>query len=241
MSSAVWCTDETFLGDLIYLNESNLVVDSPDDDKAVQIKDALLSGTPAAQVLSSDSTDIPLLSITSIKTDKNDDEIEIQYKTGKEVEDKTLRLASKDVRDDVYASLKAAFGDRFTETEDAYSIPQAAFASLMSLTVFGILTWAGAKFATVLRDAGDYEIEGSRQGLKSLIAWVLELLGPIGVYVVGGLICALCAFSLYSRVTQPQVMLVLQEEPYKRASKIMLGLKYLGMFAVWYIIARILF
>ena len=70
---------------MIFLNDSNLVVDSPDDDKAVQIKDALLAGTPAAQLLSSDSTDIPLLSVISIKTDKNDDEIEIQYKPGKEV------------------------------------------------------------------------------------------------------------------------------------------------------------
>lgn len=239
--SAVWCADETFLGELIYLNESNLVVDSPDDEKTVQIKDALLGGTPAAQVLSSDSTDIPLLSITSITTDKNDDEIEIKYKAGKEVEDKTLRLASKEVRDDVYARLKAAFGDRFTETEDAYSVPQAAYGSLLSLTIFGILTWAGAKFAAILRAAEDYEIEGSRQGVKALIAWVLELLGPVGVYVVGGLICALCAFSLYSRVTQPQVMLILQEEPYKKASKIILGLKYLGMFAVWYVIYLILF
>ena len=239
--SAVWCTDQTFLGELIFLNESNLVVDSPDDDKAVQIKDALLGGTPAAQVLSSDSTDIPLLSITSIKTDKNDDEIEIEYKSGKDTEDKSLRLASREIRDDVYASLKAAFGDRFTETEDAYSVPQAAFGSLLGLTVFGLLTWGGAKFAELLRAADDYEIEGSRQGIKSLIAWILELLGPIGVYVVGGLICALCAFSLYSRVTQPQVMLVLQEEPYKKASKIVLGLKYLGMFAIWYVVARILF
>ena len=239
--SAVWCADETFLGELIFLNESNLVVDSPDDAKAVQIKDALLGGTPAAQVLSSDSTDIPLLSVVSIKTDKNDDEIEIQYKSGKEVEEKTLRLASKEVRDDVYARLKAAFGDRFTETEDAYSVPQAAFGSLMALTVFGLLTWGGAKFAALLSNAGDYEIEGSRQGLKALVAWILELLGPIGVYVVGGLICALCAFSLYSRVTQPQVMLVLQEAPYKKASNIMLGLKYLGMLAIWYVVARIIF
>ncbi len=239
--SAVWSADQTFLGELIFLNDSNLVVDSPDDDKAVQIKDALLGGTPAAQVLSSDSTDIPLLSVISIKADKNDDEIEIQYKAGKEVEEKTLRLASKEVRDDVYASLKAAFGERFTETEDAYSVPQAAFASLMSLTVFGTLTWAGAKFAAMLRAAEDYDIEGSRQGLKALVAWILELLGPVGVYVVGGLICALCAFSLYSRITQPQVMLILQEETYKRASRIMLGLKYLGMFAVWYVIALIIF
>lgn len=109
----------------------------------------------------------------------------------------------------------------------------------MALTVFGLLTWGGAWFAEALRAAEDYEIEGSRKGIKALIAWVLELLGPTGVYVVGGLICALCAFSLYSRVTQPQVMLVLQESPYEKASRIMLGLKYLGLFAIWFVVARI--
>ena len=42
--SAVWCTDQTFLGELIFLNESNLVVDSPDDDEAVQIKGGMVGG-----------------------------------------------------------------------------------------------------------------------------------------------------------------------------------------------------
>ena len=72
--SAVWCADETFLGDLIYLDEGNLVIDSPDDEKAKQMKQALLGGTPAAQVLSSDSVNIPLLAVTSIRTDRNDED-----------------------------------------------------------------------------------------------------------------------------------------------------------------------
>lgn len=239
--NAVWCADDTFLDQLIYLNESNLVVDKPKDDQVEEIKEALLSGTPTAKVLSSDSVDVPLLSIISISTDKNDDEIEIKYKSGKEVEETSLKLASPELRDEVYVALKSSFGNKFVETEDAYSKPQAAYASLMSLTIFGLLTWGGAKFASLLRAADDYEIEGSRQGLKALIAWVLELLGPIGVYVIGGLICVLCTMSLYSRITQPQVMLILQEGPYKKASTIMLGFKYLLLFAIWYVVARIVF
>ena len=237
--TAVWCADDTFLNDLIFLNESNLVVDSPKSEKALQIKEALLAGTPAAQLLSSDSVNIPLLSITSIRTDRNDDDIEIHYKSGKETEEHTLRLSSKEKRDEVYAALKAAFGDRFSETEDAYSIPRAALGSLTALTIFGLLTWGGAKFASMLRAAEDYDISGSNQGMKQLIAWVLELLGPIGVYVVGGLICALSAFTLYSRVTSPQVMMILQEEPYKKGSTIMLTAKYAVLIFVWYVVARI--
>lgn len=237
--SAVWCADDTFLGDLIYLNESNLVIDSPDDDKADQIRSALLSGTPAAQVLSSDSVDIPLLSITSIRTDRNDEDIEIEYRNGKETEEHTLRMSSPEKRDEVYAALKAVFGDKFTETEDAYSVPRAALGSLTALTVFGLLTWGGAYFAKLLRASEDYEISGGKQGLKQLIAWVLELLGPTGVYVIGGLICALCALSLHSRVTQPQVMLILQEKPYKKGSGILLTLKYSVLAFVWYLAAKV--
>ncbi len=239
--SAVWCADDTFLDQLIFLNESNLIVDKPDDEQAPAMKQALLGGSPAAQVLSSDSVDIPLLSIVSIQTDRNDDEIEIHYKKDDDVKDKTLRLASSEKRDEVYAALKAAFGERFSETVDAYSVPQAAYPSLMSLTIFGLLTWFGGWFAGALRAAEDYEISGSNQGTKALIATVLEFLGPTGVYIIGGIICALCAMALYSRVTQPQVMMVLQEAPYKKASKFKLVLKYLGLFAIWAFVLKIVF
>ncbi len=239
--SAVWCADDTFLDQLIFLSDNNLIVDSPDDDKAPAMKQALLGGSPAAQVLSSDSTDIPLLSIVSIQTDKNDDEIEIQFKKDGETKDKTLRLASAEKRDEVYAALKAAFGDKFTETVDAYSVPRAAYPSLLSLTIFGLLTWFGAWFAGALRAAEDYDIEGSRQATKALIANILEFLGPIGVYVIGGIICVLCALALYSRVTQPQIMMILQEAPYKRASQFMLVLKYLGLFLLWAFVLKVAF
>jgi len=237
--NAVWCADDTYFKELYYLNESNLVIDRPDEEQTPQIKDALLGGTPAAQVLSSKSVDIPLLSIVSIQADQVDDEIEVHYRAGDEVKEETLHLASPEKRDEVYQQLKAAFGDKFSETEHNYSVPRAAFGSLAALTTFGLLTWGGAKFAAGLRAAEDYEISGSRQGLKALIAGILEFIGPIGVYVVGGLICAMCALTLFTRVTKPQQMLILQAEPYKPGSKIVLTLKYMALIFVWYVVARI--
>ena len=237
--SAVWCEDDTFLGDLIFLNESNLVIDSPGDDQAENLKSALLSGTPAAQVLGSDSVDIPLLAITSIRTDRNDEDIEIEYRRGKETVEHTLRMSSPEKRDEVYAALKQVFGEKFTESEDAYSAPRAALGSLTALTVFGLLTWGGAYFARLLRAAEDYEISGGKQGVKQLIAWIFEFLGPTGVHIIGGLFCALSALSLYSRVMKPQVMLILQEAPYRRGSGIVLTAKYGVLLFVWYLVARV--
>ena len=190
-------------------------------------------------MLSRKSVDIPLLTIVSIQADHVDDEIEIHYRSGDEVKEETLHMANPDVRNEAYQQLKAAFGDKFSETEHNYSIPRAAFGSLAALTTFGLLTWGGAKFAAALRAAEDYEISGSRQGLKALVAGILEFIGPIGVYVVGGLICAMGALTLFTRVTKPQQMLILQEEPYKPGSKIALALKYMALFFVWYVVARI--
>ena len=130
---------------------------------------------------------------------------------------------------------------KFSETEHNYSIPRAAFGSLTALTVFGLITWLGAKFAVALRAAEDYEISGSNRGTKQLIAWIFEFLGPTGVYVVGGIFCAMSALVLYTRVTKPQQMLILQAEPYKAGSKITLTLKYMALIFVWYIVARTAF
>lgn len=237
--SAVWCADDTFLHELIFLNDSNLVVSSPEKEKSEEIKQALLAGTPAAQLLDSDSTDIPLLSIVSIKTDLNDDEIEVHYKSGDDVEETTLRLASKEIRDEVYQKLKERFGDRFSETEDVYSIPRSAFGALMWLTIFSLGTWGAANFASLLRAAEDYEINGSKQGLKQLIAWVLEFLGPTGVYIIGGIICAICALSVFNSVVKPERMLIFQEQPYKRPSQLLLIPKYIALIAVWYFVVRV--
>ena len=83
--------------------------------------------------------DVPLLSVISISTDKHDDDIEIKYKSGKEVEETTLRLASQEIRNDVYRALKECFGDKFSETEDACSVPQASYGSLMLFAIWYVV------------------------------------------------------------------------------------------------------
>ena len=235
----VWCADETFLGQLIFLSDQNLVVDSPDKDKASQIRDELLGGSTPAAVLSSDSVDIPLLSVVKIMTDKNDDEIEIHYKSGKETKEETLRLASKEKRDEVYAALKGIFGSKFEEAEEVWSMPRAIYAPLMSGTIFGCLTWLFANAAAELRAVEEYEISGSRRGLKALFAWILEVLGPTGVWIIGGGICLLCAMSLFNRIKEPPVYMILQEGAYKKPSMVKLFFKYSILTVIWFFVIRV--
>jgi len=238
--SNVWCADDTFLGDLIYLGNENLIVDSPDKDDAPRIREALLSGKSPGSVLSSDARNIPLHAVTRIVTDRHDEDIEIHYRKDKEDKEKTLRLASPEKRDEVFAALKQVYGDRFEQHEEALSRPQAVANPLVSLTIFGALTWLFASAASEIRAAEEIEISGNRRGAKAIFAWVLDFLGPIGVSVIGGLICLLCALAVYQSVKQPPVFLTLQAGPYKKRSSIKMIFKYGVVAVVWFFAGKLL-
>ena len=233
----VWCADDTFLGEMIFLDDHSLIVDAPDEADVPRIRDALLGGSTPASVLSSDSTNIPLLSITRIAANRHDEDIEITYKKGRDTDEKTLRLASKEKRDEVYARLKAAFGDKFKEYEDAYGAPRACYASLMGLTIFGFLTWIFAMAARDLRAGEDYEASGSHEGAKALFAWALDLLGPVGVAIIGGVISLLYAAAAVMNFRRPPVMLILQAERHKPQGAIVTALKYGVLLVVWAFLA----
>ena len=233
--ASVWCADDTFGPQFIFLGEQNLIVDMPKSGNREQMRDALLAGSSPAAVVSSLSVDIPLTSIVHIATDKHDEDIEIRYKVGDEIKDQTLRLANPEIRDEVWKELKAIFGDRFQQFEHAKNIPEAAFGGLAALTFFGAMSWLLASVASSFRAAdGDYDIEGRHQGAKALFAWFMEFLGPIGVWIIGGLLCALSFMAVVNAVRQPPVMKILQEGPYKPQGLVKLSLKYLALGVVWY-------
>jgi len=235
----VWCADDTFAAQFIFLDDRNLIVDLPKRKNQEQMRNALMSGSSPAAVVTSLSTDIPLTSITRIATDKHDEDIEIRYKVGNETKNETLRMANPDKRDEVWAQLNAIFGDKFNQFEDAKSIPEATFGALAALTFFGCISWLLAAAASAFRAAdGDYDIEGRHQGAKALFAWLMEFLGPIGVWIIGGIFCALSFMAVVNAVLQPPVMKILQEEPYKPQGLLMLVLKYSVLGVVWYFVLK---
>ena len=236
----VWCADDTFLDDLIYLGHENLFVDWTKEDEVATKRDALLAGQSPGAVLSAEATNIPLHAITRISTDRNDEDIEIAYKSGSEEKEKTLRLASQELRDEVFASMKQLFGDKFAEYEDQHSVAEATYAPLMSLTITALITWLLAAAASTIRAAEDIDIEGRNAGLKALFVWLLDFIGPIGIYIVGGLLCVLFLMAVVVGIKEPPNMLLLQAGPYKPQSKLKLAGKYLILGVIWYFAAKAL-
>lgn len=235
----VWCGDEeTFLGQLILLIDDAIVVATPEYKELDSIRQRLTAGESPASVLPDDARTIPFLSVTSIVTDKHDEDIEIAYSRSGENKEQTLRLINPLKRDEVYACLKTVFGTKFDEVIDDYSVPRAAIGSLLSLTICGGLTFIAANAAASLRAAESYEISGRHASSKALIAWLLEVLGPVGVSIVGGITCFLSAAMLYIRVRKPQTLMIMQEGTYQPGSKAGLVGKYLVLFFMWYLAAR---
>lgn len=235
--SQVWCADDTDFGDLIVISTDNLIVDRPEEEDARSIRDALLQGKTPASVISSDADNIPLVSVTRISADLTDKEIEIEYKKGKETEEKTLHLANDTKRDEVFAALKNVYGDKFEEFEDKHSIPQAVYAPLMSLTIFGFLTWIFAMAAGQLAES--YEPDSGESTTQWFVVMILDVIGPVGVWIVGGFLCLMSALAVISKFRYPPQMRILQETPYKSQSIFMTVGKYAILFVMWAYLLRV--
>jgi hypothetical protein len=193
----------------------------------------LNAGKSPATVFGKDATHVVLRSVSKVQQTRGDEEIEFSLRDGKDEKSESISIVDDGIRNEVFAALERVTQGRFQHFEDQYSRARAAFGAALSLTIFGFGTKIAASAAAVIRSAEDYEVDGRKKGLKQLIVWVLDLLGPAGVWVIGGSICALLAWSLYSHIKAPPFITILQAEPYKPQSGIITVLKYFGLAAIW--------
>ncbi len=193
----------------------------------------LNSGKSPATVFGKDATHVVLRSVSKVQQSRGDEDIDFVMRDGKDEKTESISINDEGVRADVFIALERATQGRFKRYEDQYSRARAAYGAALFLTIFGFITKFAASAATVIRNAEDYEVDGRKKGLAQLIVWVLDFLGPTGVWVIGGLICALFAWSLYLHLKAPPFMTILQADPYKPQSSIVTVLKYLGLAAIW--------
>lgn len=237
--SQVWCADETFFGDLIMIGNENLIVDHPKEDETPAIRDALLNGQSPAAVLSSTALNIPLTAVTRIVTDKQDDMIEIHYSIGDVDKSKNLHLADTDKRDEVLAALKSIYGARFKEYEEQQSVAQAIWGPLLSLTLLPCIAWIMAAAAGDLA-SGAASADQADRLFEVIFVWVLQLLGPTGIWVTAGVFIFLTLILFQQRVRKPPIVVTLQAEPYKPHSMLRLIVKWAILIGIWALIVRAL-
>lgn len=235
-----WIDTQDGKTQLIVVTDEAVYADRMSKEAAIVAVDALESCRSPAMVFGKDAKHVAFRAMTRVQYNEHETDIEFHHRDGKDDSVVSVFIETPGLRERIYTHLRERLADQFAAHETHFSRWRAAFGSLMALTVFGLGTLMLRSAAIAVRAAGEIEYEGRRQGTKKLFVGLLDLLGPTGVSVIGGILVLLAGLVLYSRLKEPQRLHILQTTPYAPPSGMVLGLKYAGLCAVWLVALRIL-
>jgi len=239
MSMRHWLDKKEDEVQLIVLTDEGCYAQTGTAQETDQLLAELQAGKSPATAFAQSATHVPIRTLTQVKRNHFDDDIDFNFNAGKESKEESITIDDSAVRDAVFDALEQQMRDQFQRYEDQHTRPRAAFGALVALTIFGLGTWGLRAAAIAFQTAEEVEISGRKKGLKQLFVWVLETLGPTGVTVIGGLICALSAWVLVNQLRNPPLMHILQAKPYKPQSGVVTAIKYGVLAVVWVFVVRI--
>ena len=235
-----WIDTQDGSAQLIVVTDEAVYADKMMKEAAAQAVDALDSGRSPAMVFGKDAKHVAFRAMTRVQYNEHETDIEFHHRDGKDDSVVSVFIETPGLRERIYTHLRERLADQFAAHETHYSRWRAAFGSLTALTIFTLGTLMARSAAIAVRAAGEIEYEGRRKGMKKLFVGVLDLLGPTGVSVIGGILVLLAGLVLYSRLKEPQRLHILQSTPYAPPSPVVLGLKYAGLCVVWLLALRII-
>ncbi|MBL8262636.1 MAG: hypothetical protein JNM58_09430 [Xanthomonadaceae bacterium] len=236
-----WIDTQDGSTQLIVVTDEAVYAEKMSKDAVALAVDALDTGRSPAMVFGKDAKHVAFRAMTRVQYNEHETDIEFHHRDGKDDSVVSVFVETPGLRERIYTHLRAQLADQFGAYESHFSRWRSAFGSLVALTLFILGTLMARSAAITVRAAGEIEYEGRRQGMKKLLVGVLDLLGPTGVSVVGGILVLLAGLVLYSRLKEPQRLHILQPAPYAPPSGIVLGLKYAGLCAVWLLALRVIF
>lgn len=225
---------------LIVISDEAVYAEKFDNAACGRHVEELTAGKSPATLFGKEATHIVLRSLSRVQQAQADDEIEFSFKEGKDDKTDSLTINDAGIRAQVFAALEQATHGRFQRYADQYSVARSAFGAALTLSILLFGTKLLAAGAAAIRNAGAIEFEGRKQGMKRLLAGILDLLGPTGVTVIGVMLIALTFCYLVIRIRTPPFMQILQGTPYKAQGKAMTTFKYLLLAAGWVLMFPIL-
>lgn len=197
----------------------------------------LSAGESPANVFGPKAEHVVLRNVTKVQTTTADDDITFDVEGGKDTKTQSITIDDAGIRDSVFAAIGQATQGKFSHHEDQYTRPRAAFASAMTLSLLAMGTAIAVRAAIAIQAADEVVVEGRRKGIKKLVVWVLETLGPWGCGLIGTAMCLLALFVLVQRIKSPPVVQILQAKPYVPQSTIVTVFKYGLLAAIWVLFA----
>lgn len=196
---------------LFVVTDDAVLVANPPAETLPTIASSVRGGAPV-KTLVPDLEEFPFAAITSVTANKFRDTMMIHYNQGPKTRMKDVHFKDAAVRNDALTAL--ARRARFQRREVQYGLVKAALAPLLTTIGFAAFTYLSILAAAALASGEEEaEIRGRQQVLKRLFVWALELLGPIGIGIIGGLLVLGCLFWLVGRIKQPPLMITLSPRP----------------------------
>ncbi len=209
----VFSNGEGLFDRLVVLTTEALFTANPEKPQLAGIAPKVTAAAPAVKSVVPDAEEIAYKSISSLKANRHRSDLNVYYHDGSRDRMKNIDFDSAATRDRAFECFRRRLGPRFVKDEVQYSVLSAAFAPLLTVVVFAAITMFMMSAAQELADGADVRITGSARATtaaaKGLTVIVLNLLGPTGVMVLGGLFSAGGIAWLVARVRKPPLMAIL--------------------------------
>lgn len=238
---SVWIREGAATGNIAVISDDAVITGRLKNEALKETASRIDGGESPLNVLGKEATHIPLFNISRVEFDAHEEEIEITYKDGKENKTETIEFADKEDRSAAFKQIASRLGDGFTSLTESYSKLRAVYMPLFMLTVLGFFTWLLHGAAKDIAAGAEAELTGRHKGIKALFYWILDLIGPIGVLIVGCLFMALAVMALMQRYKEPPIITRLQEGTQKASRGLGTVIKYAILAGIWYLFFPALF
>ncbi len=233
----IWTNKDTLFDRIIVITDEAIITADLKEAELDDAKNRIESGEKPLNVLGKKATFIPFFEIKSIKIEESDDALEVEYVKENKSSSKTLAATDIEARKEMVSEIQSHLGSGFTSMTEKYNIPRAIFASLMTFSILAIITWLLHGAAVLIAAGTEAEFSGRNSGIKRLFYWVLDLLGPTGVLIIGGLLMLLAIMTLVKRIREPMIVTTLKEGKQRPGALFSTVIKYSILIGIWYLFA----
>jgi hypothetical protein len=194
----VWVNEAGIFDKVVVVTDEAVYRANPPKAELAGLLARISAGESPDIVLSKETKVVPLDQITRIRIEENDEDMEVFYGND------SLDMSFKDAvdRDKAFAALERNLkGFRFERV--ALNPFTAGWKPLLVTLALAFGTWIAHQASAQLAAGDTYEIHGRKRAFKKLVMQLLELIGPTGVLILGGLMVLVAAYVFAQRVRQP--------------------------------------
>lgn len=206
----IWHNPKSTSHKTLIVQDDCVYVGSADNDTS-GLEDLLANGHSPLPSLGEKAVDLGDTKLKCVESEESSLQITIRYIRDKQARSTMVDLSTTDEKDSALDALRHALSLEAT-TIKATPV-QAAKSPIFALILIGAGTLLLSDAAVELADGGEVSVSGRRSGLKRLFVFILDTIGPIGVYVVGGIAALAAVLWLVRQVSNPPVTTTLTPSP----------------------------